>query len=145
MSTDIVKIATEAYAAREAEQKAERQRLEDRLKAEAAEEDARALEGIINSPIFDWFPDVDWKLVDRRLPQKQVIVQDPASGLMFKVVPPGQHYANGWHVSIATPKKGGAFGGNYTLVDVRSAADVGRYLLDLEQQKHLQEVAVENA
>jgi hypothetical protein len=139
----LTEIARSAYENQEADRKAERKRQDEALRLSEENEDIEALARIADCALMQWFPNTQWELVDRRLPQGQVIVKDVDSGLMFKATPAdtGSNTNDGWHFAIVTARKGGTFAGRYNTFEVRTIADVGRYLQDRERRQRAVELS----
>lgn len=67
--------AIKAHREREEQRRAEREEAERRRKLQDADENRAVMRDVVlKSPLNAWFPDVDWRLVDRRFAQASAVV-----------------------------------------------------------------------
>lgn len=140
----LIDVARAAYNEREQAREAEEADRAERRRLREVAEDDEALILALQSPISEWFPGVAWELVDRGLPQRQVVLRDPESGLHFKVHPTKEDGSE-WGVDLVSPNPRGQFGGKYDVHVswAKSPADIGRWLADQERSANARAVDAE--
>ncbi|MGA8330462.1 MAG: hypothetical protein WB777_14335 [Mycobacterium sp.] len=84
MAKPVEAVALAAFRKREEERKARDYESEQRYKAEQAEKDAACMAEVVKpSPLTDWFPGVEWVLVDRKQGATTAIVHPSGSPDLF--------------------------------------------------------------